>query len=146
MGFATAAIIGVALVGAVAAKSQGDAANKAAKAQASITEQQAARERVVAEQNESDFRRDQARSFGERRAAFGASGVDQTTGSPLLAVDDFAAEVELQASRIREGGEIRSTRLEQQAALTRQAGKNAQQRGLFRAGSSLLSGAGRAFG
>ena len=146
MGFATAAIIGVALVGAVAAKSQGDAANKAAKAQASITEQQAARERVVAEQNESDFRRDQARFFGERRAAFGASGVDQTTGSPLLAVDDFAAEVELQASRIREGGEIRSTRLEQQAALTRQAGKNAQQRGLFRAGSSLLSGAGRAFG
>jgi hypothetical protein len=146
MAVATALLIGAAAFSAISAVQQGRAASKQAKFQAQVTDQQAARERQVAAGNEADFRRQQSRLQAQRRAALGASGVKATTGSPLLASGDFAAEVELAALRIREGGDIRATRLEQEAALTRRAGSNAQRAGLFRAGSSLLSGAGRAFG
>ena len=124
--------------------------------QAQVTEEQAAREREIAKAEEDDFRRNQARVFGEKRAAFGASGVRLDTGSPILAAFDFALETELQASRIRSGGQTVSSRLKQQADLIRlagltdssllsAAGKNAQLMGFFRAGSSLLSGAGTNF-
>ena len=120
--------------------------------QAAFTEQQAIRELDIAKAAESDFRRNQSRIFAERRAAMGASGVRQDTGSPILAAGDFWAETELQASRIREGGRITAERLRQQAALLRStgrteasllsdAGDSARQRGFFRAASSLLSGA-----
>ena len=75
----------------------------------------------------------------------GASGVDPATGSPLLVSEDIAGEVELQAQRIRAGGEVRATRLEQQAQLSRLQGRQAQTGGFLRAGSLLLSGAGRTF-
>ena len=54
-------------------------------------------------------------------------------------------ERELQALRIRSGGELRSTRLEQQANLTAFAGRAARQASFFRAGSLLLSGASKSF-
>ena len=76
----------------------------------------------------------------------GAAGVEMGTGSPLLAFGDFAAEAELQALRIRQGGETTATRLEQQAALARRGGRAAQKRGRYRAGASLLTGLGTAFG
>jgi len=141
---AVTAILAVsAVVGAVSAVKSGQAARKESQARAAINEQQAARERVVAAGNERDFRRKQSFLMAQRRAGLGASGVRQGTGSPLLVADDFADEVDLQALRIREGGELRSTRLEQQAGLFRKAGQNAQTQG--RAGSSLLSGAARIF-
>ena len=143
---ATGAIIAAAALGAVAAQQQGQAANDQAQFSATINEQQAAKEREVAAGKEEDFRSLNSRLFAERRAGLGAAGVAQATGSPLLAAGDFAAEVELQALRIREGGEVNASRLEQQAELTRKAGKNAQTQGFFRAGSSLLSGAAQAFG
>ena len=143
---AVTAILAVsAVVGAASSISQGRAARKESKARAAINEQQAQREREVAAASERDFRDRQSRFQAERRAALGASGVQQGTGSPLLAAEDFADEVELQALRIREGGDIRATRLEQQADLTRRAGRNAETRGRFRAGSSLLSGAAKIF-
>jgi hypothetical protein len=145
MGLVTGLLIGAAALGAVSSIKAGQAANKQAKFEAGIQQQQAARERQVAAGTESDFRRRQSRLQAQRRAALGASGVRSGTGSPLLAAGDFAAEVELAALRIREGGEIRSTRLEQQAELTRRAGRNVRTRGFFRAGSSLLSGVGQAF-
>ncbi len=129
-----------AVVGAVGSIAQGQAANQQAKFQASVTEQQAARERVISAQEEEDFRRTQSATLGERRAAAGASGVEIGTGSPLAAFGDFAAETELQARRIREGGGIRAKRLNQQAELTRRAGRSAATRGLFRGGALLLTG------
>lgn len=137
------------LIGASAAVSAGGAvlqaraANARSKYQSTVQRQQADRERQIAAAQEEDFRRRQSRLMAARRAAGGASGLDTSTGSPLLASEDFAAETELQALRIRSGGETRATRLEQQAALTRAGGRNAQTAGFIGAGSSLLSGAGR---
>ena len=127
-------------LGAASSLSQGIAANRQAKFEAAVGRQQATREREISAAEEDDFRRRQSAFLAERRAALGGSGVDVGSGTPLLSSEDFAAEVELQARRIRAGGETRATRLEQQASLTRAAGRSARSRGLFRAGSSLLSG------
>ena len=138
------------------AEFQASATKKQSKLQAQVTEEQAARELEIAKAEEEDFRRSQSRIFAAKRAAMGASGVRLDTGSPVLAAGDFAAETELQASRIRAGGQTVASRLQQQADLIRMtgktessllssAGKNAQLRGFFRAGSSLLSGAGTTF-
>jgi len=112
--------------------------------------QQANRERKVSAAEEEDFRRQQSRLYAQRRAAMGASGVQSGTGSSLLAAEDFAAESELQALRIRSGGQARAGRMEQQAGLTRLAGRNAassaKQAGYARAGSSLLTGFTTAYG
>ena len=125
--------------------------------QAQIKDQQSAREREVAGVEEDDFRREQRRLFAQRRAALGVSGIDISTGSPLLAAEDFITEAELQALRIRSGGETSAIRLRQQAVLGRSAGrtsatltsaagKSAQIRGFTRAGASLLTGFGKNFG
>ena len=89
--------------------------------QAQVTREQAERERQIALAEEEDFRRAQARLFAQRRAALGASGVRLDTGTPILAASDFAAETELQARRIREGGATTTSRLIQQANLTESA-------------------------
>lgn len=128
------------IVGGVASVAQGVAANKQAQFQASVNEQQAARERQVSAAEEEDFRRRQSRVFAKGRAEAGASGIDIGTGSSLLAAGDFAAETELQALRIRSGGATRATRLRQKAQLTRQAGRSNQLTGFLRGGASLLTG------
>jgi hypothetical protein len=133
-----------AVVGAGAAIKSGIDQNKAAKAQSAILRQKADRERLEAAQREEDFRRRQSRILAARRAGLAAQGVEPGEGSPLLTSEDFAGETELQALRIRSGGEVTSTRLEQNANLVLQRGRGSQQAGFARGGSLLLSGAGRA--
>ena len=133
------------------AKAQAEASARQSEAQAEISRQQAARETQVSAQQEEDFRSRQRRAAAAVRAAGGARGVDISVGSPLLSAQDFIRETERQALRIREGGEVRSTRLEQQAALLgaragslRALGSSkasaASTAGFFGAGASLLSG------
>ena len=122
---------------------QGQAAKKQAEGQARVSEEQAARARVVAGQQEEDFRRRQKAAAARVRAAAGGRGIDPSKGSSLLSAEDFAAETELMSLRIREGGLVTATRLEQQADLTRRAGQAAATAGTIEAGASLLSGAGR---
>ena len=143
---AATALLASGVIGAVGASQAGEAQKSAAKFESQVLQQQAQREREVAAASERDFRKQQSAFLARRRAAMGASGVELGEGSPLLSFGDFASEVELQAQRIREGGQLSATRLEQQAELTRRAGRSAQQRGRFRAGASLLTGAGQAFG
>lgn len=121
--------------------SQGQATRKRAKFQAAVGVQQAGRQRLISAAEEEDFRRRQSAALAQFRAAGGAAGIEAGTGTALITAKDFAAETELQALRIRAGGETQATRLEQQAELTLAGGKAAEQRGFFRAGSSLLSGA-----
>jgi len=149
---ATAATIGaIAAVGgmaisAVSAIQQGQAANQAAKTQAEIYRQQAERERQDAANREDDYRRAASRQLATRRALMGASGVEAGEGSPLMVSQDMAGEAEYQALRVRSGGEVQATRLEQQAALARAEGRNKQRGSYFRAGASLLRGASSAAG
>lgn len=135
-----------AAVQALGAIQKGQAAQSQANFQAQILQQQAERERQVAEANEEDFRRRQSFILAQRRAALGASGVVQAEGSPLLVSEDFAAEVEFQALRIRSGGELRATRAEQQAVLQRFQGRAARSAGFVRGGALLITGAGKSFG
>jgi hypothetical protein len=135
------AAIGGLVLGAVSAVSQGQAAAKQAKFQSEVARRQAERERQIAAAQEEDFRRRQSRALASRRARLGASGVEPGEGSPLLVSEDFAGEVELQALRIRNGGEA----LVQQAALHDAAGRNARTQGYLRAGSLLLDAAGTGF-
>ncbi len=143
---ATTLLIAGAGLSAFSAISQGQAASSEAKFRASVSQQQAAREREVAAAEERDFRRRQSQAFAQGIADLGGSGIDIQTGTPLLTSEDFAAETELQALRIRSGGETRALRAEQEAQLLRRAGRAAKRRGFLRAGASLLTGAGRVFG
>lgn len=124
---------------------QGQAAQQQANLQAQILQQQADRDRLEAAAKEEDFRREQSRLLAKRRAGLGASGVEPAAGSPLLVSEDFAGEVELQALRIRSGGELTATRAEQQAVLQRFKGRAARSSGFTRGGALLLTGAGKAF-
>lgn len=134
-----------AAISAIGAIRKGGAERRQADFQSTILRQQAAQTRRQAEGAEEDFRRQQARLFATRRAALGGSGVQPATGSPLLGSEDFASEVELSARRIRGGGELQATRLEQQAALEKFRGREARTAGFVRGGSLLVSGAGKAF-
>lgn len=136
----TAASTAFSVVGSI---SQGAAERKRAKQQAEIYEQQARRNAEIAAQKERDFRKKNRAAAARIRAAAGARGIDIGSGSPLLSAEDFAREAEIQALRIRKGGEVAYTRGMQQADLTRQAGESAFRSGLFKAGGSLLKGGAR---
>ena len=131
-------------IGAANSVIQGRQAQAQGEFSAQVREQQAQREAEVSRENERDFLKQSSADLAQIRAAQGASGVRLDTGSPVVANRDFLSEVELQAERIRRGGEIRSTRLRQQATLDRFAGNNANRAGLSRAGASLLTGIGNA--
>lgn len=140
-----ASLVGTA-ISAIGAIQQGQAASAQAGLQAGIFEQQATRDRQQAAADEADFRARQSRALAQRRAGLGASGVDPAAGSPLLVSEDFAGEVELAALRIRTGGEVRATRLEQKALLERFTGRAARRGGFVRGGALLLTGTGKTFG
>lgn len=146
MAAASSFALGLGALGAFGAISEGQDARRQANFIARVNEQQAYRERQISAEEERDFRKNASATLAERRAALGAAGVQLSTGSPLLASEDFAAETELQALRIRRGGETRASRLEQEAAMSRRAGRSARRRSFFRAGSSLLSGGAGLFG
>lgn len=146
LAIAAGASVAAAGVGAIGAIQSGQAAKAQGDFQSAVMLQQADRERQDAAARETDFRAQQSRALASRRAALGASGIDPSQGSPLLTDQDFAGETELQALRIRSGGDVAATRLQQSAALQRFAGQNAVTSSYFRAGSSLLGGAGSAFG
>lgn len=136
----TMIVMGVMMAGSMMAA---QAQQKQAKTEANILREQAERERQQAAADSQEFKDQQARVLAQRRAVMGGSGVDLSTGSPLLAAEDFAGEVELQALKIRNGGDVRSTRLEQQAGLTIMKGNAAAQQTMFSGltrSASLLAG------
>jgi len=140
----TTAMLIAAGVSAAGAVAQAQSAKRQSKFQAKVEEQQATRAREIAASEERDFKKNQSAILSQRRAELGGAGIMPSTGSALLAEEDFLKESELQAQRIRAGGETTATRLEQQADLTKMAGKSAATRGYMRAGSSLLTGIGGA--
>lgn len=147
MAIATSTMLALGAVGLAAAGSAagGIDADKQASFKAADQRQQGAREKQIAEDQEEDFRRQQSRVAAANRAAGGQSGVDLSSGSSLLAMSDFESEVELNALRIRAGGDTSQARANTQAALTSAAGTSAKRRGFIRAGSSLLSGGANTF-
>ncbi|MDH5410810.1 MAG: hypothetical protein OEY16_05430 [Alphaproteobacteria bacterium] len=120
-----AAYIGSAVFGAVSSINAGKAAKRAAAVAA-------ARERKLARERERMSRRDSAFMLGRQRAIAAAQGTTME-GSPLMVLEDTAAEAELEALHIREGGEA-------SAAAQIKKGKNAQSVANMQAGETLLGG------
>jgi hypothetical protein len=113
-----------------------------------IADQQRDRAIKTAASNEEDFRRQQSAVFGSRRALLGDTGVSGGAGSPLAVSTDFQGEIELNALRLRNEGQVQSNRLQQsvlnqqaQAGLFGAQARNARTTGFTRAGGELFSGA-----
>ncbi|HIC82452.1 MAG TPA: hypothetical protein EYP07_16035 [Kiloniellaceae bacterium] len=138
---AIASLAGAA-VGAVGSVAAGQAQADAAAFNAQVAQQQAERERQIAEREAADFRRQQSRVLAASRARRAGSGVT-FQGSPLLVDEATAAEIELSAQNILAGGATRASRLEQQAALDRANARSARTGGVLGAGATLLTGVGR---
>jgi len=117
--------LGSAVFGAVSSINAGKAAKRAAAVAA-------ARERKLARERERMSRRDSAFMLGRQRAIAAAQGTTME-GSPLMVLEDTAAEAELEALHIREGGEA-------SAAAQIKKGKNAQSVANMQAGETLLGG------
>lgn len=128
---AMTAVVVAAVVIAAGSIMSGFAARGQARSQAKAAKIQAEQERRRAAFDERDFRKQQRARLASIRAAGGARGIDMGEGSPLLAAIDFTKESEKQALRIREGGEVRANRLENQASLLKSQGKAALMGGFF---------------
>ncbi len=140
--FAAIASLAGAAVGAVSSVAAGQAQANAAAFNAEVAQQQAERERQIAEREAADFRRQQSRVLAASRARRAGAGVT-FQGSPLLVNESTAAEIELSVQNILVGGETRASRLRQQAALERANASSARTGGILGAGSTLLTGIGR---
>ena len=126
--------------GAILDVQQGFATARQAKRQAEVLREQAAREQEIARTGEQDFRSSESSRAARRRALLGATGGVIGSGSARLVTEDIAREVEQQAGRIRQGGDIRSRRLIQQAGFERARGRQAKTAGFLRGGARLVSG------
>lgn len=136
----TAIAIAGAAVSAVGAIQQGEAANAAAKFEADQLRQQAERDRQIARQEAEDYSNQEARQRARFRALQAGSGTT-LEGTPLAVLGDLAEEAELQAQRTIASGATAANRAEGSARLRLFEGRNAQQAGYLRAGSTLLTAA-----
>lgn len=143
---AAAAAAASAAVGAYATYSQGQQQKKTAEYNAKMAEYQAQREREAAAANAAAYRKEADRRLATMRASYLASGVSDTSGTPLLTLMESAQESAREEVRIKRTGEMASWGLLNESNLQRMSGKSAASYGTLSAGSSLLSGAGRAYG
>ncbi|MCK5642973.1 MAG: hypothetical protein KAJ19_19350, partial [Gammaproteobacteria bacterium] len=132
--------IASAVFGAASALSQASAQKRLASRNAAISEQNAIQVKNEAAFEESVKRSETQRLKASQRALQGASGGGVDTGSSLLVLEEQAVAGELDALTIRYKGEVGATRARNQAGTDRFEGQIAKQTGIFKAGTSLLSG------
>jgi len=108
---------------------------------AAVARQQGENAKAAAEIEERQKRRQKEAFLSQQRARYLASGVTME-GSPLAAMEDTAANFEMDALLIRKRGELGLWSAEQQAALSVMEGKAAARAGKIGATSTLLTGAG----
>jgi hypothetical protein len=132
-------LVGAAL-SAVAAISAGQAQAEAADFNAEMAQQQATRERQIAERDALDYRRQNSRLLATSRARRAGTGIT-SQGSPLLVDEATAAEIELGARDILTGGAARAFGYEQAAALSRSQASATRRGSFLKAGGTLLTGA-----
>ena len=128
-------------VSAYSAYQQGQAADKAAKYNARVAEQQAATAVQAANAQAAAQRTQYRRILASNEAATGASGVAVDVGSPLLVMADQAAQAELNARMTEWGGQARAQGIRSEIPLLRIQGQRAAAAGTYGASRTLLSGA-----
>jgi hypothetical protein len=109
----------------------------AGKAEASSAQYNAESARREAESRENAQRTAAQRQLGSIRAGVSKSGATMA-GTPLAVLSESAANAEIDALNTRYSGQ-------REAALYESRGRNARTAGYVRAGTSLLTGAGRYF-
>ena len=127
------------LMGAAGSIQQGQAEQEAADYNADVARQSAQASLDKADYDETIHREKVRKLLSSQRAAYGAAGVDMA-GSPLLVLEDTAAQGELDAKAIRYGGEVEAKQKLSQAEIYELTGKNAKTASYYKAGTSLLSG------
>jgi len=80
--------------------------------------------------------------MGTQRAMYGKSGMTME-GSPLLIMEETAAQGEIDAMLIRQTGRARKAELSGERALVKMGGRQALYGGTAQAGGSLLTGLGK---
>lgn len=103
------------------------------------------KEEIAASQREAEETRRNSQLLQSRQQAVAAASGAGTGGSALETMLDTNDEGELQALTALYGGEMRKRGLQDQAAASRRSGKAAQVGSYFKAGSTILSGAGSAY-
>lgn len=140
-------IIGAtAVVGAIGAIQQGNAAKAAADYNATISMQNAEISRANAAAEARQIGRENYLRLGAIRAAAGRNGGVSGEGSVLDLLGDVAAQGELEKQQALYQGDLAARGYTNTATLDRFSGKNAQRAGYMKAGTDLLGGAAGAFG
>jgi len=146
MAYATTTyLIAAAVIAAAGSVYSGEQSRKAASQNADIQEQAAANAEAKAKYDEERHRKSVDKLLSAQRALYGKSGLDMS-GSPLLVMEDTAAQGELDALAIRYGGSVAAAQQRSAANLSRMEGSAAQTSSYFKAGSSLLTGASKIYG
>jgi len=128
---------------AVSQIQQGKQQQKWSEYNAAIAERDAKAAKDAAEYEAGQTRRDTERILGRQRALYGKAGVTME-GSPLELMSETAAEGELDALMVERTGILRGQRYGEEATLSRMKGAGARRAGYWGAGTTLLTGAGRA--
>lgn len=144
-GKGSTALLAAAGVSAFGALAQGFAQRQAAVFNAASSRQQAERQRQISERQAEDFRRRQAKIAAAQRVRRAGSGVLPNEGTSLLVEDLTFDEILLGQATIKQGGQVRASRLLDEAVLAQLRGGAARTEGAFRAGTTLLTGFGEAF-
>lgn len=138
-------MVASAVVGAIGAIQQGNAAKAAANFNATVNAQNAtiARQNAAAQAVQVD--RENYLRLGAIHAAQGKSGGAAGQGSVLDVLSDNTIQGKLQEQNVIYQGEMQARGYSNTAALDTTAGSNAQTAGYLKAGSELLSGGAKAY-
>lgn len=131
-----------AAVSAAGSLYKGQAGKQSAEYNARMDEQRAANERDMAAAATQDYLRKGSDHVESAVAMRGATGVTGE-GSPLLVNENTVREVALGAARTMHAGEVKASRLQDDAQLQRMKGEHAVTASYLDAGSSLLTAGSR---
>jgi hypothetical protein len=134
--------LGGAAVSAIGSIQKGQATKQAADYNAAVDQQQAAEEQDQANAQTQDYLRKGSDTEASAVAAQAGAGVTGE-GSPLLVDENTVRQVALGAARTLQGGQLRASRLQDQAQLQTLQGNNAVTASYLDAGSSLLTSVGK---
>jgi len=138
----TTSLIGTG-VQAYSSMKQGQAAEQAANYNANVARQNAIAAKNQAVEDERSFRVQTRQALGDIRSGYAASGVT-LEGSPEDVLYQSASNAELDALKIRHGGELKAMGYENSAALSIMEGANARESGYLSAAGMLLQGSANA--
>lgn len=126
-------------IGALGAINEGKAGRAAGEYNAQVAENNAVYSRLQATEEERRSRAVARKFIGDMRSSYGASGIT-LEGTAMDVLSESAANAELDALTIRQGGEARYAAYSNEARMERIAGKNAMKSAKLRAAGLLIQG------